>query len=144
MDLTSIEFLLTKLSSFSEDGVFHDRLFLQQQSMTLFGEGFGRYGAISETFGMPSIPDGEYMKIIAEQGYIGLTIIILMFSIAIIKSFRFFKYLYFEFSLLIMLLLCMVGADPLSIFDKHCFLFWLALGQISNYQVQSHSTVTTE
>lgn len=138
VDLSTIELLYSKFQDISgNDGSFiRERLLMQANSFSLLGEGFGKYNAIvSYQFGMTSIPDGEYMKIIAEQGFVGLTITMLIFVLCLVKSVIYFKHLYFELFIVLMLLICMIGADPLSTSDKHCIIYWLALGQISNFKM---------
>lgn len=136
MDSDSIGFLLGKFNAVIEnkEDFIEDRFFLQAQSFTLFGEGFAKYNiATFYKFGLTCIADGEYVKIIAEQGFVGLAILLTMFIIGLLKAAFNFKHLYYELFIIIMLLICMIGADPLSIPDKHCFIYWLALGQISRY-----------
>lgn len=141
MDQSLVDFMFSKVDAFtnSDSNFIEDRLFLQMQSLTLFGEGFGRYSNYANNFGMPILPDGEYMKIIAEQGFVGLSIILCLFISGLLKGLKHFRHLYLEFSILCMLVICMIGADPLSIYDKHCFIYWIALGQISRYYVKERS-----
>lgn len=136
IDLSLLDFMLSKVAVFSnkDDSFIESRLFLQMQSLSWLGEGFGKFSPVAKAYDMPIIPDGEYMKIIAEQGFLGLGIILLIFGSGIVKALKNFEDLHFEFVILCFLLICMIGADPLSIFDKHCFLYWLALGQISKYR----------
>ena len=102
---------------------------------SFLGEGAGKYDIMAYyVYGMKSMPDGEYMKILAEQGYVGLLLTISVFGCGLLKALRNFRYLYMEFFLLSMLFICMIGADPLTISDKHCFMYWLALGQVSKYK----------
>lgn len=138
LDLSTLDVLYSKVEDFSDNDSFvSDRLFLQAQSFNVFGEGYGKYGEVAAyKFSMVGIPDGEYVKIVAEQGFIGLFLTILLFGVGLLKAIFCFKHLSFECFMIIMLLICMVGADPLTISNKHCILFWLALGQISNYNVK--------
>lgn len=111
-----------------------NRFFFHKIEYTLLGDGVGRHSIYANNLPHAySLPDGEYMKLIAEQGYIGLVLFLVMFGVALVKSIVHFKYLYFEFCLLIMLFICMIGADPISTYDKHPFIFWLALGNISKF-----------
>lgn len=134
LDVSQISFITEKANSVSENNFIKDRLYLMGVNESLFGEGVGKYSLRAHSnFGMRFMPDGEYMKILAEQGYIGLVITILLFGVGLIKSIKHFRHLYMEMFLLLMVFICMVGANPLSTPDKHCFLYWLALGQISKY-----------
>ena len=137
LDADVLSYMLQKFESVADSGdsFLQERFFLQAQSFTLLGEGFARYNVFAYYhYNMPSIADGEYVKIIAEQGFIGLVLVLGMFIAGALKAFINFKDLFLELCILIMLFICMIGADPLSIFDKHCFIFWLALGQISNFK----------
>ena len=137
LDMSIIEFMNDKIDVLTDDdeNFILKRFYLQEQSNTLFGEGYGRYSRLANyMFNMPSIPDGEYMKIIGEQGYVGLIITVFLYGIGWVKALYNSKKLFFEFCLISMLFICMVGANPLSMWDKHCILFWLALGQISSYK----------
>lgn len=139
MDSEIMNFLSSKFSSVIDDkeNFVIDRFLLQSQSFTLLGEGFSKYDMMTfYKFGLTSIPDGEYVKIVSEQGFIGLVILLMMFLGGLVKAAVNFKNLYFEFFIIIMLLVCMIGADPLSIPDKHCFIYWLSLGQISRYKLK--------
>lgn len=139
VDVSTVEVLFSKVSQFGDQGndFIKERLFLQESGSSLFGGGYGRFNAIAYyKFEMPTIPDGEYMKIIAEQGYIGLVLMLTPIVLGVIKALFHFKHLGFELFVLLMLLVCMIGADPLSTSDKHCILYWLALGQVSRFNVR--------
>ena len=141
IDTSILSFMFNKIEKITDinENFFLERLFLQAKSFSLTGDGYGRYSTIAlYKFGMYSIPDGEYMKIISEQGYVGFIIMMSMFGLGLIKAIIYNKKLFFELCMLIMLFICMVGADPLSIYDKHCFLFWMILGQISRYKKNKH------
>ena len=131
----SFSYLTYKFDSVSsESSLLSDRLFLQEADYSWFGDGVGRHSIDASKFegGAPML-DGEYMKMIQEQGFIGLFIFFLLVVFSLIKAIRHYKYLYFEFWLILMLLICMVGANALSTGDKHPFIFWLAFGQISRF-----------
>lgn len=141
MDSESNKFFLSKITSVTEntEDFIEYRLFLDQRDSGLLGDGVGRHDMHADKYNPgTSIRDGEYMKIIQEQGYIGLTLFVILCFIALCKCLVDFKHLSFELCLLIMLLVCMIGANPLSAGDKHTIIFWLALGQIAR-----HKTVYT-
>lgn len=96
------------------------------QSFTFLGEGFGKYMAILwNKFDAVTIPDGEYVKIIAEQGFIGLFLTISLMVLCLIKAGINFRNLYYEFSIICMLAICMIEAAPLPISNKHSLYFGL-------------------
>lgn len=107
---------------------------LHKSDNTLFGDGAGRHNIWAESYGGRSMRDGEYQKIKQETGLIGQSIYIVFFILLIIKCIFHFKYLPFELSVLLFLLISMIGAAPLSTEDKHCFLFWLIIGRVSAFK----------
>lgn len=137
LDDSFTKHIFSKYNSVTNEGgnFLMERLFLMNVEMTLEGDGTGRHAIYADKYPPNySLRDGEYMKIIAEQGYIGFTIIILLFSLGLIKSFFNLKNLSFEFCLICMLFITMIGANPLSTADKYPIIFWLALGRISTYK----------
>ena len=137
IDPNTEEYVKTKITSVTgkgNDEFVKERLFLMKTEDTLFGDGVGRH-SVRADFYIPGtmLPDGEYMKIIQEEGYIGLLITILIFGIGLIKGLKNFTHLYLETTIILMLFICMIGANPLSTANKHCFIYWIALGQISKY-----------
>lgn len=100
----------------------------------LFGDGAGRHAMLADNYNvMTSIRDSEYVKILVEQGYIGLSIYIVLMAISAIKCLINFKYLAMELCLVIFYAVTMIGANPLSTSDKHCFIFWLTIGRIAAF-----------
>lgn len=137
VDPMLLQFLSDKISSItsSDSNLIDSRINIMNLKYSSLGDGVGRHnvyvGSYPPNF---SIPDGEYIKILVEQGYIGLIFFLIPFIIGILKSLRYFRYLYLELCLLIMVLICMIGADPISTYDKHPFIFWLTLGQVSAFK----------
>jgi hypothetical protein len=129
-----LEFLSEKITSVtsSNSDLVNTRLKAVNYNYSLLGDGVGRHSIYTSL--SQCIPDAEYIKLIVEQGYIGFAIFVAIFAVGTIKAIKHFKYLYLELCLIIMVLICMIGADPISTYDKHPFLFWLALGQISAYR----------
>ena len=137
LDRTRASHILRKYESVTNDGeeFLDSRLFLMKVKMSIDGDGAGRHALYADKYPPNySLRDGEYMKTIAEQGYIGLFLLLLLFGIGLIKSLWNFEYLYFEFCLISMLFASMIGANPLSTSDKFPIIFWLALGQISSFK----------
>ena len=135
MNSATSEYLNTKVSTVvdTSDEFVSDRFYLNQRNESdWFGDGVGRHDIMADKYNPgSSMRDGEYMKILQEQGYIGMGLFVLFAFLAMYKSVVNFKKLSLELCLLIMLLICMIGANPLSTIDKHSVFFWLAFGQIS-------------
>lgn len=100
----------------------------------LVGDGVGRHAIYAFKYKQQDIRDSEYIKILVEQGYIGLFIFGFFSFFALIKCVSNFKYLSFELSILLFYLITMIGANSLSTADKHCFIFWLIVGKISAFK----------
>ena len=138
MDSFVLDFLFDKYDSITnrdsdyiEERLFHNK---GKSSFSLLGDGVGRYNFYADLYPPNySKRDGEYVKLLIEQGYIGAFLNILFWGAALFKSIFNFKNLTFELCLLIMLGICMIGANPLSTADKYPFIFWMAAGQIANF-----------
>ena len=100
---------------------------------SLFGDGAGKHALHASKYGEISINDSEYIKYIVEQGYIGFTLFISLILTAFYKTIKNFKYLSFEFCILLFYAATMIGANSISTADKHCFVFWLIIGRISSF-----------
>ena len=142
ISLSSNDFIYSKISVFSakNDNYVENRLYLNKKGdFELSGDGAGRHSMTADKYNPgTSMRDGEYMKMLQEQGYIGLFIFLLLCICVILKSVYNFRNCYFEFTLFIMLLICMIGANPISTSDKHPIIYWLAFGQIARYDYISY------
>ena len=118
-----------------------ERMFLNKQvEYDFFGDGAGRHNMYADKYPPNfSMRDGEYNKQITELGYFGAAIMGFIILLALLKSFRYYKYLSFEFAILIMLLISMIGANPLSTGDKHSLFYWLIIGQIANFSLKKEN-----
>ena len=85
-------------------------------------------------FDAVTIPDGEYVKIIVERGFIGLFLTISLMVLCLIKAGINFRNLYYEFSIHMYVSNLYDWCDPLSISNKHSYIFRLAMGQISRFK----------
>ena len=138
MDDATNDFFLAKVTSVtdSSDDFVSSRFYLNQRDEAgLLGDGVGRHDIMADKYNPgTSMRDGEYMKILQEQGYIGMAIFSVFCLCALKKCITHFKHLNLEFCLLLMLIFCMIGANPLSTSDKHPIIYWLAFGQISKFK----------
>ncbi len=136
MDMESIMFLLNKFelaTDFSGD-FYEERATLFVADKTVWGDGAGRHAIYAELYNLDSIRDTCYQRLLQEVGYVGLVLYLLLFGSVIIKCLRHYKYLGFELSVTIFLLISMIGADPLATPDKHCFFYWLIIGRVSSFK----------
>jgi len=134
-------FYAEKIFSMTQDGsnLASERLFLNQQQggLGFVGDGIGRHNMYADKYPPNfSMRDGEYIKLLTEQGYIGFVFYGLLIGLALLKCVKHFKYLGFEFAILLMLLISMIGANPLSTGDKHPLIYWMIIGQIANFNIK--------
>ena len=105
-----------------------------QKEYDFWGDGTGRHNMYADKYNKgTSMRDGEYNKLLTEQGYIGAFLYGLFAFCALLKCFNNFRGLGFEFAMLVFLFVSMIGANSLSTYDKHPILFWMIFGQIANY-----------
>lgn len=136
MDSEDYLFLMDKIGTVSsnQSDLISDRVNLYKINQTWFGEGAGRHAFYADEY-PPNyqLPDGEYQKMQAEIGNIGMFSLCLLFGFGLLKAIKHFKYLYFELCIIIMCLITMMGASSLMVVNEHPFIFWLALGQVSGF-----------
>lgn len=134
IDTNILDFMTIKLDSMlnGSNELMDNRLDLGV-SYNLWGDGTGRHAIYADKYNSESYRDSEYAKWIIEQGYIGITILIILLSMLSLKCIKHFKFLHFEFCLLIFYMITMIGANSLTTADKHCFIFWLIAGRIAGY-----------
>lgn len=136
MDMESIMFLLEKfeVATDSSGDFYEKRATLFVANDTLCGDGAGRHAIYAEQYNMDSIRDTCYQRLLQEVGYVGLALHLFLFGCIVVKCLRHYKYLGFELSVMIFLLISMIGADPLATPDKHCFFYWLIIGRVSSFK----------
>lgn len=136
MDMESIMFLLEKfeVATDSSRDFYEKRATLFVANDTLCGDGAGRHAIYAEQYNMDSIRDTCYQRLLQEVGYVGLALHLFLFGCIVVKCLRHYKYLGFELSVMIFLLISMIGADPLATPDKHCFFYWLIIGRVSSFK----------
>lgn len=137
MDMESIMFLIKKfeVATDSSGDFYEQRANLFVADDTFLGDGAGRHAIYAEQYNLNPIPDTCYQRLLQEVGYVGLALHLLLFGGIIIKCLRHYKYLGFELSVMVFLLLSMIGADPLATPDKHCFFYWLIIGRVSSFKL---------
>ena len=129
-----IESLISEDSNFLES-----RYDLMEAEESFWGDGAGRHSRIGEKYGYVFISDGQYKKITQEQGYVGEFLYILLFICVVRKCLKYIRFLAFELCIIIFLLFCMIGANPLSGSFVHAMLWWLIIGRISAFKLVKES-----
>ena len=135
LDLDNMSYLISKFNSIIEnsDELVEGRLNLGYK-FDFIGDGAGRHAIYANRYNSVVIADSEYIKILVEQGYIGIVLYALILIIAIIKCLRHIHQLNFELCIIMFFTITMIGANSLSTADKHCFIFWYVLGIISSFK----------
>lgn len=136
LDPTISDFITSKFTSVTDDSddLINNRVNLWDYTYNLLGDGAGRHAIYADDYNpQTSIRDSEYIKILVEQGYIGLYLHILLLFLLAIKCIRYFKYLAPELCILLFYCITMIGANSLTTPDKHCFIFWLIAGKIASF-----------
>lgn len=136
VDVTYVEYLISKFNSVTEnsDALVDDRINIGF-TYDLIGDGAGRHAIYADKYNpLTSIKDSEYVKLLVEQGYVGLFLLGGLLVLSLAKCIKYFKYLPFELCIIVFFLITMIGANPLSTADKHCFIIWLIIGRVSSFK----------
>lgn len=107
--------------------------------ISLLGVGLGRFGHSAMEYNLPSCADNEYIRLFAEQGYVGVFFVLCPIIYAVINGFMHYKECFFEAFALLFFLFVMLGATPLESSSQHSFLLWFCVGHIIN-KIESHSS----
>lgn len=132
-----VDFLMDKFEIVSDKNstFVEDRYKLMEADESLFGDGAGRHNLWADDYiEDTSMRDGEYQKLMQEVGYFGQYIYVILIMLVILKCLKNYKFLLFEMSTMIFLLIAMIGAAPLSTIDKSCFIFWLIMGRVASFR----------
>lgn len=135
-----VDFLVDKFEVFSDKNstYLEDRYNLMEAKESFFGDGAGRHNLWADDYVVgSSMRDGEYQKLLQEVGYFGQYTYIFLIALVILKSLKNYKYLLFEMSTTVFLLVSMIGACPLSTVDKSSFVFWLVMGRVASFKKPS-------
>lgn len=97
----------------------------------LLGKGIGSGGGEARRIGLVGATDANYVKMLYEQGLLGLLSFILIGIITLLKGFINIRYLFVETMAVFGILFSMLGADPLTYFF-YILPFWYCMGRIWN------------
>lgn len=139
-----VDFLMEKFEIVSDKNstFVEDRYKLMEADESFFGDGAGRHNIWADDYVVgTSMRDGEYQKLMQEVGYFGQYTYVILIVLVILKSLKNYKYLLFEMSTMIFLLIAMIGAAPLSTVDKSCFIFWLVMGRVASFKKPKSSVM---
>lgn len=97
----------------------------------LLGKGIGSGGGEARRIGLVGATDANYVKMLYEQGFIGLFVFIIIGITTLFKGFKNIRYLFPETMAVFGILFSMLGADPLTYFF-YILPFWYCMGRIWN------------
>lgn len=111
---------------------------------TFFGAGYGRYGMAAKNYNGWFIQDSQYQKVLAELGFVGFTLFIVMLLAGLVSALN--KKCIIELCILITYVISFIGSSSISAETTFPFIFWYAVGRISkksgrSYLVNSPSLV---
>ena len=107
----------------------------------LLGEGIGSMSADARKLGFPGITDGNYMKILVEEGIIGFGLYIILILKTLLRGLKYFKYLSVEFCMVLGISIAMMGSNSL-VMPFYILPFWYAIGRIWNKEYLQHLVKT--
>ena len=99
------------------------------------GEGFGKYQLIARQYNKYAIIDNQYANTLAELGYFGLGLLVLIILLSLYRMFTHQKY-YIEICVVLFFFINWFGASSLINSSQYAYIFWFCLGRLwsdSNY-----------
>lgn len=105
---------------------------LENWNSVWLGYGVGSASGYARSQQFMGVNDGNYVKILYEQGVVGLTWFALILLGSLVQGIRHFRYFRFETGILVFFLLAAIGANAFCINALYVMPFWYALGRIWN------------
>lgn len=99
------------------------------ESYTLLGDGLGRYGYLAREYGKWAIVDNQFQCHLAELGYIGFILLLLVIFFTFTKCTT-KKELVIENSIFAFFCIAMLGASVLSNHHQFNYIFWYVIGYL--------------
>ena len=105
---------------------------LENWKSVWFGYGIGSASGYARSQNFMGVNDGNYVKILYEQGMVGLTWFALILLGSLVHGVRHFPYYRFETGILVFFILASIGSNAFCINGLYVMPFWYALGRIWN------------
>ena len=131
MEIGSVEYITEHMIKLTSENALSDRLNFTSGGVDLtsmFGEGLGRYDLPARRFNMFSLCDSEYQNHIAELGWCGFALLLLLLTLSLIKCLFHKTTHIIEFCVISFFALNMIGASSLSNTHQYAYIFWYCLG----------------
>lgn len=129
--------LSLRISEISINSAFDDSRKAQNENLfailknIILGSGIGSGSSNARRIGLVGISDGNYMKLLYEQGVVGLVLFFSVLIASLVRAFKNFKYYSVEFCILVSILIAMLGSDSLTM-PFYILPFWYSIGVIWN------------
>lgn len=117
--------------TFSEARTSQNKDLLEVWDNFILGNGLGTGGNEARKMGFPAVTDSNYVKILVEQGVIGMFLFLSLIIKTIRRLTRNFKYLAAEGMFVVSVFIAMIGSNSLM-FSLYIPPFWFAIGRIWN------------
>lgn len=134
MDVDFVEYVLNRSVNY-EGNMIGDRIALFDkfiERLSIFGSGLGRFGHGAMEEGYLGIPDSDYVRVPAELGFVGLSMLMGICAYTLYCGVRIFKYAFFEVCTLCFCLVAMIGAAVWELGTLQPFLYWFCIGHIQS------------
>lgn len=105
---------------------------LKDWNSVLVGYGVGSASGYARSQQFMGVNDGNYVKILYEQGVVGLAWFALILLGSLVQGIRHFRYCRFETGILVFFMLAAIGSNAFCINALYVMPFWYALGRIWN------------
>lgn len=110
----------------------------------IFGDGTSSKGAQARIDELPAITDGGYVKMLVENGIVGVSIFAMIILITIRKCLANLRYYMVELLIIGYVLVSMLGANSLAMHWCFVILFWFAVGRVWNEYVLTERILNDE
>ena len=134
MDKDYADYILERFTD-NDEGIVEDRVNMFSDyvpTITVFGEGFGKYSHNALFHDMECISDCEYIRTPNEIGIFGMSILLLIFLSSFVTNYNQGRKFSFESLVALFYLFAMVGATPLEVSQHQPFMLWFCLGKMQN------------
>lgn len=98
----------------------------------IIGHGLGSGGAISLLGGYPGVTDQNYIKILYENGLLGMLLFMIIIIKTLIKAIKKYRYYTIELVIIVFVMIAMLGSNTLCFAYLYILPFWFAIGRVWN------------
>ena len=127
-----------------ESRTWQYRTLMANWNAVVLGHGLGSGGAYARSHGLPGVTDGQYVKVLYEQGLLGVTWLGVIFICTLVRGLKHFRLFRFELGTIVFFCLAGIASNALCMNALYSMPFWYSLGRIWNYaELNVRKTVWT-